>query len=655
MKRITPSVLILIYIIILCACNNENKDLENALILAGDNRPELEKVLSHYSQNPADSLKYKAACFLIENMPGHYSWKDTLRINRHYKKLDSIAAIYKHQEIKVKDSLYRLVQSEATFNKEFVRDIHILTANYLIANIEQSFDVWQNGEWAQHVEFDDFCEYILPYKSSEIQVLDNWREYLHDYCNSSIQDLRYCPLYKNTAYHACEKVNRALKDSLKKRIFLDDLFSVRKMNTLTQIPLGNCEDYNTLAMSVMRAKGIPVVIDHTPQWPSRSLGHSWNVLLETSGKKMLFEGLGDKPGSPNKEERPMAKTFRKTYAINKEILDLHREEKHVPSTFHELCMKDVTEEYLKPYNISVTIEAKHSHKYAYLAVFDNEKWVPIHYGRITKKNKVTFDRMGKRVVYLPVFYESDGIQAFADPILLSISGKQISLKADTLNKQTLTLNRKYPPHEIIYKVAGRVKGGKFQIATDSLFKDSVTLHTITELGLYGREVNLSQQKDSARYWRYYGPAKAHCNIAELFFYEKDSINPTMGRIIGTEGANRKDLRYSKTGVFDRDALTYFDAPQNSNCWVGLDFGKSIKIDRIAYFPRNDGNFIEPGDEYELFYWRNNQWQSLGKKNADYITITYENCPTNALFLLHNHTKGKEERIFTYENGEQVWW
>ena len=37
--------------------------LETALQQAGENRVELEKVLSHYSANPADSLKYKAACF----------------------------------------------------------------------------------------------------------------------------------------------------------------------------------------------------------------------------------------------------------------------------------------------------------------------------------------------------------------------------------------------------------------------------------------------------------------------------------------------------------------------------------------------------------------------------------------------------------------
>jgi len=32
-----------------------------------------------------------------------------------------------------------------------------------------------------------------------------------------------------------------------------------------------------------------------------------------------------------------------------------------------------------------------------------------------------------------------------------------------------------------------------------------------------------------------------------------------------------------------------------------------------------------------------------------------NVPSEALYLLHNKTKGTDERIFTYEKGEQVWW
>jgi hypothetical protein len=54
---------------LLISCNRSSL-LEQSL--AGDNRAELEKVLAHYAQNPADSLKYRAAVFLIGNMAGYY-------------------------------------------------------------------------------------------------------------------------------------------------------------------------------------------------------------------------------------------------------------------------------------------------------------------------------------------------------------------------------------------------------------------------------------------------------------------------------------------------------------------------------------------------------------------------------------------------------
>jgi hypothetical protein len=57
---------------LLFACNRRPSHLEQALALAGENRAELEKVLAYYSDGPADTLKYRAACFLIENMTGHH-------------------------------------------------------------------------------------------------------------------------------------------------------------------------------------------------------------------------------------------------------------------------------------------------------------------------------------------------------------------------------------------------------------------------------------------------------------------------------------------------------------------------------------------------------------------------------------------------------
>ncbi len=56
------------------ACSSENQWLDTALNLAGDNRAELQKVLDRYKEEDGD--KYRAACFLIENMPFHGAYEE---------------------------------------------------------------------------------------------------------------------------------------------------------------------------------------------------------------------------------------------------------------------------------------------------------------------------------------------------------------------------------------------------------------------------------------------------------------------------------------------------------------------------------------------------------------------------------------------------
>jgi hypothetical protein len=61
-------------------------EIEKVLQQAGNNRNELETVLTHYGRNTGDSLKLRAAEFLIVNMPGKYSsvyeapWEDVATV-----------------------------------------------------------------------------------------------------------------------------------------------------------------------------------------------------------------------------------------------------------------------------------------------------------------------------------------------------------------------------------------------------------------------------------------------------------------------------------------------------------------------------------------------------------------------------------------------
>ena len=74
------------FLFALLACTNETKQLDIALQQAKDNKEELEKVLTHFEN---DSLKYRAACFLIENMPYHdyYEGKELEKYLKYFESL----------------------------------------------------------------------------------------------------------------------------------------------------------------------------------------------------------------------------------------------------------------------------------------------------------------------------------------------------------------------------------------------------------------------------------------------------------------------------------------------------------------------------------------------------------------------------------------
>ena len=179
---------------------------------------------------------------------------------------------------------------------------------------------------------------------------------------------------------------------------------------------------------------------------------------------------------------------------------------------------------------------------------------------------------------------------------------------------------------------------------------------ITDGSALGHEIWIADTVRAYRCWRYIQPWHGtHCNIAEVAFYERGSHEEIRGAIIGTDGSWGNNPDRTKEKAFDGDLLTYFDAPMHSGGCVGMDFGKPVSLEKVLCTPRGDGNTIEVGDCYELFYWSKGHWVSLGEQVATTVSLVYEDVPVGTLYWLRNRTKGKDERIFTYEEGRQVWW
>ena len=139
-------------------------------------------------------------------------------------------------------------------------------------------------------------------------------------------------------------------------------------------------------------------------------------------------------------------------------------------------------------------------------------------------------------------------------------------------------------------------------------------------------------------------------MAEIAFFE----DTTGEKEIPVKVVNKLKPLYPENSMDklnDKDILSYFESA-DTTCHILFDLGKLASVKKILICPRNDDNYVWPGDEYELFYNEGVQgWVSLGRQVADKRYLRYE-TPSNAVFWLRNLTKGKEEQIFFCRNGRQ---
>ncbi len=649
----------LLFICVLCivSCGRGDR-LEYALEAAGDNRPELEKVLNHYSASQ-DSLKLSAARFLIENMPYHCSreseallayFTEIADINR--KSKDSMTVDECRREyVKVNEQF----AGQLTYAK-LIPDIRIIQSDYLIENIDVAFDCWQNGSFASHLSFEDFCEYILPYRIAR-EPLEDWRKGMWNRYRVVVDWIPSRDNWKHNTFDACIHLCNHIRD---KGFYIENIgeYSLDyPPSVLDNIRLGSCNEYTMATAFIMRSCGVPVAIDYVIQWPFRSKNHSWNSLLSQDGLWYRFMGGERTPAQVVNQNIKKGKVFRKTFAYQENSL-FHQNLKYrenIPFSFNTPYMKDVSDLYFDPVDVTVELTLKPSKKtkFVYLAVFDNKDWVPIQWTKKGWGKAVTFSKMEKDIAYLPVYYIDGMIEPAGDPFILTINNQIYTLLPDTAKNTFLTLNRKYPRLDHMVDYSERMEGGKFEVSNNSNFLPAVVVDSIDKIHHMSFDsLYVSPEIGEYRYWRYKSASDRRCNVAELEFFMKDKNVTSQGNFVSSIPA---DGNHTKEKAFDGNSLTFFESNDGTSGWVGVDFLQSVHIDKIRYLPRNDDNNIRKGDLYELVYWQNGYWNSLGMKIADSEQITYDDVPDNALLLLHNHSRGNEERVFTVKNGNVMWW
>lgn len=633
-------------------CSFTDEGVKSTLIKAGANRAELEKVLAHY-QN--DELKYKAACFLISNMDAHYSLtsKD---IDAYYQEMDSVFSLpIKH------DSIYKNAYFHASTkngnlkeNAEIRWDHQTLKASQLIQQIDEAFEVWQRP-WNKDVSFDAFCKYVLPYRITTEPICD-WRKKYYDTYYERFKYLLNAQTNYTTKFGLYKELNKWFYGAL---YYPSTFLPEMPLDLLIKMRIGNCESNGKRNMSQLRAVGIPTAMDYVPMWGNRNMSHSWTVIFVDDDKFIPF-GINEELGihfffRPNDK---LPKVYRRTFDKQEEQVDYCKDSTSFTiSDLHDLCLKDVTDKYVETTDVVVNLDSErkgYKSPWIYLCVFsDVDSWFPVCYAK-REGSTATFRKMGKGVVYLPVSYNKIGeMVPEGKPFILYADGSRKEIEANEQQLQKMRTVRKYTLTFEQKDYCAQMENGEFHVANQEDFKDSLLIgmaKDVKESRFYSLK---PKYKGDYRFFRYMAPANSYGNVAEIELYDKAGNKLKPKRVYGYRWTVKG---HEQPKLYDGDPLTSFTLQATKRGWCGVELEEPTHIAEIRYLPRNDGNYIEEGDTYQLYFWNNKEWKLLSEKVGTREGILwFDKVPTNGLYLLRDITKGKQERIFTYENGEQVWW
>ncbi|MDO5981572.1 hypothetical protein [Flavivirga spongiicola] len=631
-------------LLIMCSCNNIPKNVKQTLELAGTNKVELQKVIDHY-QSPKDSLKLKAAYFLIGNMANKYFYY----YNNAQKNL--VSFVNKARKENTFDERFDSITLHWEFLKtqygsnraSAVKDIDIMTSEMLIENIDYAFMAWDKAPWSKEYSFDYFCEYILPYRT-DYDIPGLWRKKLHEKFSWVLDST------KNNDFIALSKI---LKDSLRyawsgafEEYANMDILDMEKGRTFA------CRHHSSLKVAALRSIGVPVAE------ASGQNGTSWAVVPDRNGKFWGWESqtppvIGDYIDDLRYEN--YTKVFESTFKIQPFPFKAIKGS-DIPPLFYNRNKRDVTKGQSDAMDVvlELSIDPPKKINYAFLCFFSDKsiQWEAAHWSEI-KNNKVTFNQMGLGCIYIPMYYIDRQYYPAGNPIYLNKNSTITNLAMDNNEKEKVKIYRKARPNYWENYYADIMRKDVFEGSNDKNFINAKEIYTIDSMGDHFEE-RTSKTNQKFRYVRYRSvPVKTawkyslsyDVNIAEVSFLGENNEN-----LKGKPLASSKELLKSVEMAFDNDIRTNFKS--DTICWIGFDLKKPTTIKKVKYLFTNSFNTVEPGDEYELLYW-DAQWKTLGKQLADTDHVTF-NVPKNVLLWLKNVTKGKKEHVFFMQNGKQVW-
>ena len=656
---ITPCILFLWLFAASCHFE-ENRRLKEALSLAGDNRSELEKILAHYADDPEKS---KAARFLVENMPGHsgVTTADIKKLQPFYLQHAAISEKHNWERTSVWekeiDEWWKMHKGEIFFPR-MQQDIRTVRAKWLINEIDRSFKAWKENAYTRDMALDDFCRYILPYRFMERICMDNCRDVFYKrhagWFGDRKKDFRDVTDSLNLLYKEVMHSNWAAAS-----------MPVYDVATFEQIKRGLCSDRAWFNCLLLSSLGMASSIDMVPSWGNRSGGHTWNSLV-IDGETYPFEPFWDEDRWKYKRiynnecfdllwgKSRLPKVFRLSFEWNSDgpLEDRKADGNDVPALFRTPFLRDVSDQYFRTtdVHIEITEEKPEDARYCYLCVFGIPDWIPVQWGKIERDGSVTFKKMGRDIVYAPMFYENGKLLPAAPAFLLNRKGECEAIgcngKRTEINIHTYT---SFFDVKDVLKIKRDISRSILVASNDPEFETADTQYCITDsLDVWENEWHFPNAK-KYRYVRLI-PARDTIALCEISFYEKGFELPIRDIRIAVEGETLVEGE-TPDALIDGFSATGWKGKLKKGESILFDLGKERDIGKCFLAPYTPPYF-PPEQDIELCYW-DNRWVAFDtRENNGSLHLKFDGVPEGTLY--RTRIKGYKDRIFMYKNGEIRW-
>lgn len=703
-------------------CSNSNnypKEVMSTLNFAGSNANELRRVLDHYAKDP---LKFKAACFLISNMKNRGSetvageipsivkksfifidsltkttyfsrqnnrlfeltdylnsqldtndflptedivdslvnWK--FGVSEEVQKMKRETLLFWRKTDSVRDRLLENIQPAQPIETSSM-DVNRIKSDWLIRHIENAFKMWKKSPFAKNMNFDEFSETLLSYRSLN-EFID--MDLPSDSCYNLFKDI--LKINNNDIAKSIQSLNfyiyaaDCLEDNGKNLGYLG-------FYDILQFYKYDCDRHSEWTVRILNACGVPAYLDFTSGFFIRDKMHFGVSVRDSTGKYHHFSPKWQQIDD-TAHSKLFSKVFRNTFSSQKSCpVNLKQENEEVPPVFSDSHIKDVTGDFHKITNISVKCDTfPKGINLGYLAIFTPKGWKPIGWGIINKKDKsVAFENVPKDAVYIAGFYGDGQFIAFSQPFFLNTQGNTSFINPNYQNTQNLHLLRKYPlkPHLVAHMLD--MVSSRIEAANKKDFSDAVILHTLeyADLKDFGIKAITINSKKKYRYVRIVPPKGKMLNIALIEILSKSKTyrkvlthdlpyilslqDTSLQNNIGVKKITFRFLPNSQnlTKIVDGSMETFVSTPQ-----LGIDLISSQEIKQIRIAPRNANNGIVAGNTYKLYYY-DKEWKEKEQQTAKYNYLDFNELPTGTIFWLQNLNGGKEELPFIYTNNRQV--